>query len=98
MIKLKFNYKDISKKIFKFLGAYRLVLVSLAVLGVFLFTITRIASYSDPVVNLDRVSQQQSGLKNINFNQEAIDKIRQLRDSGVDIRAKFIDRKNPFAE
>ncbi len=98
MPKLSFDYKKVLLKLASHVSTYRVIITALALCSLFAFTILRINGLSNPDVDQTKLNEQISSLKKVNFNNDAIEKIQALVDSGVEIDANFDpNRSNPFS-
>ena len=93
----QFDYKKFLKLVAEKLSLYRTALTAVVLCGVFAFAIIRIDMLSNPPANESRLDEQTSVLRKVNFDQEVIDQIQDLVDSGITIDAEFDpNRDNPF--
>ena len=96
--KVSFDYKKLLKQTSDYLVTYRVIVVSPLLLVVFSFVVLRTNSQLDPGLNEDRYNEQSVTLKKVTFDEDAIQDIQELIDSGIEINSRFVERNNPFAE
>ena len=74
------------------------VIIFVIFLGlVFGFLTFNIANYSNREPSDDQIEERLSSLKTVNLNQQAVDKINELRDQNINIESLFNNgRANPF--
>lgn len=96
--KLSFDYKKMMRNVGNVASHYQVIIASVLLLGVFGFVIWRLNNKLDPEMDQQRYDEQITTLKKVKFNEEAISKIQELKDSDVDISSRFVDRDNPFVE
>ncbi len=94
---LKFDYKKQFKTLIEYITRLRTVLTIVALCGIFGFAIIRIDNLSNPEPDQARLDEQSTTLRKVTFDEEVIDQIQGLIDSGITIDAEFDpDRDNPF--
>ena len=94
----KINYHHLGQMGLSFLLKNRTVIASVAILAVGAYSINRISTLSQPEIDSSSLNKQLAELKQITFDQEAIQRIQQLNSSDVNIESDVIDRNNPFNE
>ncbi len=84
----------------KLLHQHQTFVVLTIVLSVLIVVIVRINNLSNLPLDQGYLNEQTSQIKNVNFNQNAIDQIKQLNDSNVTAPGTELpsNRLNPFNE
>lgn len=76
---------------------YRLIIGLLMIVSVVAFVSFRINHYSDTQSDQARIDEQLSQIKQVRFDNDAIDKIKSLEDHSTDVQTDLPDnRDNPF--
>lgn len=96
----KLDPKGLTKKLAvipRFLKKYAVFIVFILVLVAYGFIVFRIRTLANSEPNEDAVTEQLSSLNRPKVDQATINKIQQLRDSNVQVKALFDQaRDNPF--
>lgn len=88
---------DHSKSLLRTLSRYRYPLIGTLIVGLFAFTVWRIDYHSAAERDNEAYEEQLSTVERVNFDEDAVEKILQLRDTGIDIEPNFPrGRTNPF--
>ena len=96
----KLEVKSITTKfqtIFRFFRKYAVFIVFILVLAAYGFIVFRIRTLANSEPNEDAVTEQLSSLNRPKIDQSTINKIQQLQDTNVQVKALFDHaRDNPF--
>lgn len=97
---MKQNLQKLQYKFTKFFHTHEAFVVLTLVLVALMAVVLRINYLNNLPADEDYYNQSVSDIKPVTFNQEAIEKIEQLRDSNVDDPGTQLpqDRNNPFTE
>ncbi len=97
---MKDKFKKIRFKVSEIFSKHQAFVVMIVFLAIFATVIYRLTILSNIKADQTVIDDQTATLKTINFNQDAIDKIEQLKDSNVKTPGTQLqkDRQNPFAE
>lgn len=96
---MKFDYKKYIKHTKPYIYTYRYGLIGMIVLGVFGYVIFQIDSLTNIERDENRYEKEVGEIKKIEFNEEAIVTIEQLRDLNVEVNPSFDqNRTNPFED
>jgi len=101
-MKLDFDYKKYldPKKlqpVVKTVVKYQVLIGSIVVAAIFYFLVSRINTLAGTEMNQQRYDEGIAQVKRITFDQEAIEKIRDLQDRTVDVKLDLPgNREDPF--
>lgn len=94
----KINYRQLGQAAVSYVLKNRTIIASLIILAVGAYSINRITELSQPEIDSSKLNKQLAELKQIQFDEEAIERIQKLNSSNVNIESNFTDRNNPFNE
>ena len=101
-MKIDFDYKKYldPKKlqpVIKAIVKYQIIIGSIIVAAIFYYLVSRINTFAGVEKDQERFDAGMLEVNRITFDQEAIDKIRDLQDRSVDVKLDLPgDRENPF--
>ncbi len=97
---MKDKIKKISFKLSDIFSSHQAFVIVIIFLTIFAVVIYRLTILSNLQPDQTLIDDQTATLKSINFNQDAIDKIEELKDSNVKSPGTQVqkNRQNPFAE
>lgn len=92
------DIKSVAKKTGTFLEKNRFVVSSVILLAVTSIVLVRINSLIRPEIDQEYLEAQTQTQQEIEFADEAIEQLKQLNDSRIEIESQFTDRNNPFSD
>ncbi len=99
---MKLNFKELPKKLSPYVQKvkdYSNFIIVLVILGMFGFIVLRIRSYATAQPSQTAIDQKLLDLKRTRIDHDAIEKIKELESTNVDVKALFDEaRDNPFQE
>ena len=89
--------KSLLASLSKTFGRYQYLLISLVVVGLFIYAVAIINSQLSTERDQAAYDEALTGIETVKFNQDAVETIVRLRDLNVDVNAIFDPgRTNPF--
>lgn len=89
--------KNQLKNLLSLLAKYRYPVVGAVIVALFGFTVWRIDYLSAPERDEESYNEQLTTVEKVNFDEEAIEAILELKDTDVEVRSNFPgNRTNPF--
>jgi hypothetical protein len=97
-LEIGFDYKNLLNTATERLLKYRVLITALVLLAGGAFVLTKINQLTETEVDQNYKAKQLQEINVVQFDEDAIDEIKNLNESNINITSDFTNRNNPFAD